>query len=281
MNVGLHYSSTSAMEKIERIGATESDDYSTDEGKRKREGDQSDPFSKSKKVVRSPHRAKKGVDVGGERERETDNVMVMLKELLKEVQAIRKENHEFKQDMADLKKENRELKLEVVNLQTRVQKLEKVEQRIERIEKESKLNKVVIKGMPMKDNEHGMLKEKVEEFIKSNLQVEVKTKTAFKINRSMCVVEFESWGDKNEVMQNKRKLKGMSSGRVFIDNDMTEQEREIQGKIRQVAAGERRQGRTVIVKYQRMVVDGVEWMWSRSENQLVLEAGERTASTKN
>lgn len=50
----------------------------------------------------------------------------------------------------------------------------------------------------------------------------------------MCVVQFENMDDKMEVMRNKKKLRDMKNEKAFIDNDLTE--REIQGKVRQLAA---------------------------------------------
>lgn len=57
--------------------------------------------------------------------------------------------------------------------------------------------------------------------------------------------------------------------------------KKIQAKIRQLAAEERKQGRTVFVKHQKLVVNGVAWIWCKKKNQLIVEAGERAASTKN
>ncbi|KAK9708134.1 hypothetical protein QE152_g27364 [Popillia japonica] len=56
-------------------------------------------------------------------------------------------------------------------------------------------------------------------------------------------------------MSNKQKLKGK---RVYIDDDLTKREREIQGRLIEVAKAERNRGKQVRVGYQKISVEGVK-----------------------
>lgn len=77
---------------------------------------------------------------------------------------------------------------------------------------------------------------KVEEFITNKLNVTAKVKTAGKINTSgrtdMILAEVEPWDKKQEILRAKKKLKDTT---VYIENDLTKIEREIQWEIRKIA----------------------------------------------
>ena len=80
-----------------------------------------------------------------------------------------------------------------------------------------------------------------------------------------CVAEYEdgrvvlraklrNFKDKLEILKNKKKL-----GRrpIFIEDDFTRIELEIQKKLRDWAKEERSKGKQVIIGYQKIYVDGV------------------------
>lgn len=60
--------------------------------------------------------------------------------------------------------------------------------------------------MKVQQGEQLNLRDKVETFMRDNLQVNMDTRSVRRINDSMCVVELETWEKKVEVVKNKNKL---------------------------------------------------------------------------
>jgi hypothetical protein len=46
---------------------------------------------------------------------------------------------------------------------------------------------------------------------------------------------------------------------MFIDNDFTKQEREIQKKLRTIAKEEKREGKEVKMIYSKIVIERIQW----------------------
>jgi len=63
----------------------------------------------------------------------------------------------------------------------------------------------------------------------------------------------DSWEKKGEIMRRKRKL---GSREIYIDNDLIQEEREVQNKLREVARRERTNGRRTILGYRRIEIEG-------------------------
>lgn len=76
--------------------------------------------------------------------------------------------------------------------------------------------------------------------------------------REMIVVEVESFSKKMEIMKAKNKIRG---SQVYIDNDLTKNERGIQKEIREIAKEERDKGKTVRTGYQKIIINGKEFRW--------------------
>ena len=67
-------------------------------------------------------------------------------------------------------------------------------------------------------------------------------------------------------MKNKNKLRKLTGKTIYIDNDYTVKEQQIQRIIRKRAAEERQKGSQVRVGYQKIVVDGKEWKWNEEKS---------------
>jgi len=114
------------------------------------------------------------------------------------------------------------------NLSTR--EVNKIKNWISDNEKKERKNNIVIKGMKelyrvkdlVKDN-----KEWIKNFIKRKLNVDCNVVQS-RINRNVIIARLGSAEEKREVMVNKYKLKGEE---IFIENDLTWEERKIQERI--------------------------------------------------
>lgn len=62
----------------------------------------------------------------------------------------------------------------------------------------------------------------------------------------------ENWEMKKNIMMKKKNLK---KG-IYIDDDLTRREREIQGKLRRMAMEEKEKGKEVKVSYMKMYIGG-------------------------
>lgn len=71
------------------------------------------------------------------------------------------------------------------------------------------------------------MKKWVREFIKEKIEIEMEIVSCRKSGK-VLVTKLKDWQMKRKIMKNKNKLKG---DRIFIENDLTWQERKTQEKI--------------------------------------------------
>lgn len=227
----------------------ESEESSTEDGKRKRWEEQeegSDVFRKSKKVVRSPGKS-----------REETDLAEMMKDVLKEVKAIRKDQKNYQEEMRQLREEN-ELMRNNIKL---------LEKKVESMEKQQRKNNVIIKGYEFKDNEG---RAAVEKFISESLKTDVKIKDLHKIKGregklAMTVVQMDSWEEKGKLMKNKNKLRGTQN---YIQHDLTQTEAKLQKELRDMAKTEKGKGNTTKVGYQKICINDIWWKWNAKTDKL-------------
>lgn len=259
---------------------SESDGNSTDDAKRKRE-EVSPPtvFKRSRKTVRTPAKRNSSGDMSGEG-KELAEMMKrngeMMNAIMQEVKEIRRENKEYREDVAELKRKNEEMETEIKYLREKVEKLELFGEKIERLDKVGRKNNIVITGIEIKEKQTENIKRELEHFIKHNLQVETEITEVYKLDTRTWIAKIGKFEKKLEVLRNKRKLKNGGYKRVYINNDLTEHERMIQGKIRNRADKEKDDGKTVRMGYKRMIIDGEKWVWNEKTQDLERESEKMT-----
>lgn len=259
----------------------DSDEYLTDEGKRKKE-DVDELFKRSRRTVRTPTKAEESKDQGEKQMRELMSLMKNLaqdikeikteqrnsneetKKLQEEIRCLRKEQREFKDEIKELKETNGKAKKEIEDLKKEV---ERANERMEKMEGEKRRKNIVIQGLRGSSTNPKILKEEMEGFIENALGVSLKVEMARKLREDMCLVELNSKSDKSMVMQNKNKLRNLSE-KVYINDDLTQNERKIQNIIRRQAKEEVAKGKTVKVGYQKMICDQEVWTWNGKSGKL-------------
>ena len=229
-----------------------------DEVKRKREQEAEEVFRKSKLTKRSPSKSNK------DKSQDIETLMGMMKqlmddnkEMMKELKQIRKEQKENHEEMVELKQENEKLKLEVKQLNERIEYMEKI----------NKKKNLIITGLEIDTNDDTMLRGAMENFIKDELKVEIKLRSAGKIGDRVCVIETESVTDKINILKNKSILKNHKN-RVYINEDLTKEERVIQKMISKIAAEERGKGNRTKIGYKKLYINGIMWMWNKDQGKL-------------
>jgi hypothetical protein len=99
--------------------------------------------------------------------------------------------------------------------------------------------------------------------------MKVNVKEAFKINKdTMMLAKIESWEQKKNIMLNKSKLKERKGERIYIDDDLTNEERKILKKLREVAREEKDRGKRVKMGYRKIQINGEWFIWDEREVKL-------------
>jgi cell division protein FtsX len=148
------------------------------------------------------------------------------------------------------------------------ERVARLETKMENEERRRRKNNIVITGWRSEGSSKQQSREEVEKFIKENIG-EAKVKDCYNINKEQILVQMEEWSGKEKVMKQKGKLRGnRATEKIFIDNDLTTKEREIQKKIRAIAREERRQGKDLKVGYMKITIEGVQMRWNEEKGRL-------------
>lgn len=168
-------------------------------------------------------------------------------ELREEIKEIRKEMNKKEQKWEEEKKEL-------------VSRIEKLEERAQKEERCKRRNNIVITGLT---TTRGKEKEAIEDLITAKLKVQAKITNAYQIGKEqqshVIIAEVESWERKQEIMANKMKLRNT---RIYINNDLTTEERRIQKEIRSIAREEKAKGNKVKTGYQKIILNDKEYRWN-------------------
>lgn len=157
------------------------------------------------------------------------------------------------------------------------ERINKIEKRLEKEERAKRRNNIIIWG----EVTNSLNPENVTKYLKTNLNLgkEMEFQEVYTIRKGEknagIAVKCKSWEDKKEIMKKKSAFKGK---KIFIENDMTPEERDIQRKIREKAVEEQKTGKEVKVAYQKLIIDGVLYKWNERDNKL--EAGFHPSTTK-
>ncbi|XP_026674460.1 trichohyalin-like [Ceratina calcarata] len=200
-------------------------------------------------------------------EESTKQIIERMREEYKE--EMIKWGEEMRKEREEWRAEKKELEGKIREQEERITKLERVEEKMER--EKRKLN-VIIKGTEWKER---VGEKEVENFLAKELKVDVKVNKAIRIGRGkekeMILAELRSWEEKREVMQRKKTLK---TG-IYIDDDLTKEERLVQEKLRERARDERIKGRTAKVGYRRMIIGEKKFVWDDKRQDIIEKRGGR------
>lgn len=183
---------------------------------------------------------------------------------------------ELRNNTEEIKQLREEIKIKEEKWDEEKQKLlkriDKLEQKMEKCDQDKRKYNIIIKGEGMVENGN---RESFKSFLKERLNIEVDVANVhYKANTPQwktVLVELTNWKQKSEIMQNKRKLKG---SKIYIEHDLTLEERRIQKEIRRIGKCEKEKGKKVKISYKKIVVEGINYEWSETEQGVVeVEAG--------
>lgn len=229
-----------------------SDSESSTGGESRKRGAESNLFAKSKRTARTPTKG----ELTPEGSKEQQEIKEMLAMVLQNINEMRKEQKTFITEINSLKEENNKLKARIT----------KLEEKTERIESQNRRNNVIIKGLAVEQN----VEEEVNRLLESKLNSEIKPESIKPIknirNTPIILLKFKNSEDKNHIMKNRSKLKGSE---IYIENDMTKEERRIQFVIRKRAKEERRKGNKTNIGFKTLYINGTKWIWESEVDSLV------------
>lgn len=239
------------------------DEALTDEGKRKKStGETLDVFTKSRKTNRTPEKSIKTEDKW---ERMMNMLQNFKKDMMQELRTIREEQRAYTQELKKVKETNEMLTKENIELKNDIKI---INNKLENIDRQNRRSNLVIQGLNIANNGEDSIRDEIELFIKTNLDVEVKIQKARKLANGMYWIQMGNTDDKYMVMKNKSKLRGQ---KIYINEDMSKEQREIQKKIEIHAKEERKDGKKVKIGYKKLIINGEKWNWNPIKNELEKE----------
>lgn len=122
---------------------------------------------------------------------------------------------------------------------------------------EERRDNIVVKGTGKLEREGQQLDGAMEEFLFEKLGIEVKVEKVWTSGR-IYIAKMGSQKDKEEVMKNKGKLK---ETKIFIDHDLSFEERKRQSDIQEWAKVQREKGETIRIGYGKVKVGDGDWQW--------------------
>ena len=132
-----------------------------------------------------------------------------------------------------------------------MQKIKTIVENQERIERK---NNIVIMGL---ENNSKNAKDRAIEFFKERLEIEDKVKWVKEegYNKKIILVSLKTLEDKQEL---KDQLKGSN---IYINHDLSREDRNIQRKLREIARQEREQGAEVRLGFRKIRINGnwIKW----------------------
>lgn len=199
--------------------------------------------------------------------------------MLEEIKQIRKEQNELRKELEESNSEARALREAIKEMNQKWEqkyvemenKYNKLERRIENMEKEKRKNNIVVTGIEIVEKD-GEMEKQMEEWMNTELGVESKVKEVKRITQNRTLVSIENFNGTLRVLRSKNKLRGK---KIYIDSDLTPQERDIQKKLRQTARKLREEGKNVKIGHMKLIVDGKEMLWNESGKTIAAK------STKN
>ena len=180
----------------------------------------------------------------------------MLGELRDAVKGFRQLSEDFNLFREQWAKEKVELKEHVADLEKRLMVLEKKE---EWKNGEDRRSNLIITGK-IPERQRNLLKN-VECFLKEDVKVDVRVRNVTVLQdrnergEMRILAKMDTFKEKMAVMNQKWRLRRMRGGVVYIDNDLTAKQREVQKIIRDKAKEERNRGKSVRIGFQRLNVD--------------------------
>uniref|UniRef100_A0A6P7GP88 Golgin subfamily A member 6-like protein 7 n=1 Tax=Diabrotica virgifera virgifera TaxID=50390 RepID=A0A6P7GP88_DIAVI len=176
------------------------DDYTSDDNRKRYRENEEQSFSKSKKVSRTPDKRNTEEDkldqilnMMANLTKETQDLKIHVKEIKEEQRQYREKMRELRIELEELRQENGEVRRENEHMK---KELEDVKVRLERLDRARKENNVIVQGMTIDTGDRRLLKETMENFMKKELDINIKIEEAVKLGNKTCLVRLPNKEEK-------------------------------------------------------------------------------------
>lgn len=230
------------------------------EGSKHRRMADVDAFRRSKATKRSPPA------------REQNETVAMIKVLIEQNRQLMEEVKSLGADMAVYRKELEAVKQENSALKS---SLQKANEKLERIDQDKRRKRLIVRGLQVRGGRE-TAKVEIEQFIQNNLGVQVELTQVEQLKSDMVLIKTRDMHSKIEILKNKGKLRSTHRA-VFIQQDMTYNERVIQGKLFRRVREERERGNEARIYYRKIIVNGRVFKWDENIGD-VIEAKKEDAT---
>lgn len=132
----------------------------------------------------------------------------------------------------------------------------------ERNRRETRRNNINVSFRESEENKKESVLKKIEERCRQEIRRQTITKH---VSRGEMVLKFKNWTEKLEIMRKRKELKGTG---IWIKDDLSRREKEIQNWLRDVAENERRRGRQAEVKYMKIWMEDMWWRWNERKGDI-------------
>ena len=208
-----------------------------------------------------------------------DEIKKLFSEIIMEIREIKESYISLKKDNEDLKEELRKYqrKMEEENKELRgkvkilEEKMKVLGNKEKLIEKKEKKNNIIISGKfekKLKEDRQGMnvfVKELCENLVMQEVIVEeAQYITTNRLGIDFVRAKINSFDKKLAIMKNKYKL-ARNTNKIFIDDDLTEEERKIQSLLRKKANEEKAKGNKVKIGYKKISINNRWTHWNDLE----------------
>ncbi|XP_071646894.1 uncharacterized protein [Temnothorax longispinosus] len=241
-------------------------------------------------------REEEGVLSATKKDEEDGSLLAVLREIRNEMRDLREEMREMRERMNVLEEGRRKKEEKVEERMDKIEvRLSKIERRSENItdettsgkmeeivgkvaemvrkrernmkERKEKKNNLVIRGLHKEENKS--LIDTTETFLEREFGARARVKKmrpSGRVGGEIIIVEMDCWEAKDNIMKKKKKL---GSKKMFIDHDLTFEDREVQRRIKERAWKEKTEGKWVKIGFRKLEIQGRKYVWSEEENKLI------------
>ena len=233
-------------EEIERINKQKEIDLRRGEGRRKKMGKEEE---NDKKAMEKSDEPKTGLEkvIDVKMKQLTDSLTNTLQGIGEQIKAECKNQIRTEVEQAEnrlnVKYENKEKEKD--------KKIKELEGKIERIEKSERKNNIILWGVKF---EKGEAEAAAKEILEVKMGVEVRIEKVWTIKDKAIGVKLRTFEEKLKIFEKRKVLKGTD---IFLGDDMTEKEREVQKIVKEEAAKAKKNDPSKVVRtgYRKIKVD--------------------------
>ncbi|RLU18088.1 hypothetical protein DMN91_010331 [Ooceraea biroi] len=157
-----------------------------------------------------------------------------------------------------------ELETKEEQMEMMIARMKQLERKDDERERRERRNNIIMKGEGIPTE--GSPKEIIKQTLRQELQIEADIEDAYWIKREqgrrMLVAKLGSWQQKKEILIKKSKMKGK---KLYIDNDLTKKERDVQKEITGIVRTKRERGEEVKIGYKKLIANGKTFIWEEEE----------------